>query len=268
MAKRNPQVLIVSALDPSGGAGLLLDRAVVEAEGARACGVVTALTVQSASGLRRTRKVDAALVMEQIAALEEDLGPFEVAKLGALGSPTLARALTDWAAGRAKLRLVLDPVSRPSRGRPSLIEGSVRAHREALRGLLAHTYLLTPNLPEARWLLGLREDSKAAPEELATRLLELGPRAVLLKGGHGAGAKIADLLAEKSGKRHVLTHPRKRGEFHGTGCYLASAIAANLSLGKSLPASLERASASLERAMKNARPVGVAGIRQLRPVSK
>ncbi|MCB0218343.1 MAG: hydroxymethylpyrimidine/phosphomethylpyrimidine kinase [Chrysiogenetes bacterium] len=268
MAKRNRQVLIVSALDPSGGAGLLLDRAVVEAEGAHACGVVTALTVQSASGLVRTRKVPAELVMEQIATLEADLGPFEVAKLGALGSPALAHALTGWAAKRPRLRLVIDPVSRPSRGRPSLVEGSVRTHRKALRGLLTHTYLLTPNLPEARWLLGLREDSAAAPEELATRLLELGPRAVLLKGGHAAGAQVADLLAEQSGKRRLLTHPRKRGEFHGTGCYLASAITANLSLGKSLTSALEHASASLERAMKNARPVGAAGVRQLRPATK
>ena len=247
---------------------MLLDRTVVEAEGARACGVVTALTVQSASGLQRTRKVAAELVMEQIAALERDLGPFEIAKLGALGSPALARSIAGWAEGRPKLRLVLDPVSRPSRGRPSLIEGSVRAHREALRSLLARTYLLTPNLPEARWLLGLREDSAALPEELATRLLELGPRAVLLKGGHASGSRVADLLAEQSGKRHVLSHPRKRGEYHGTGCYLASAIAAHLALGKSLPAALERASASLERAMRNARPIGAAGVRQLRPSSK
>lgn len=265
LAIQNRHLLIVAALDPSGGAGVLLDRAVAEAQGARSCAVVSALTVQNNSGLQRTKKVSPDLVIEQIGALEEDLGPFEAAKFGALGSPALARKLARWAQNRPNLKLVLDPVSRPSRGKASLIEASPRTHRSALRELLPHTYLLTPNLPEARWLLGLPEDSEVPFYELGERLLEKGPKAVLIKGGHAGGSRVLDLLIEHSGRKKEFVHPRKSGEFHGTGCYLASAIAAQLELGRKLPGAVERANESLARAMKAAQAVGAAEVRQLRP---
>lgn len=274
-----PPLLIVAAIDPSGGAGALLDLEAAGAAGTRAVAAVSALTAQSAAGLVCASPTASAMFLKQLAALESDLGPFRVCKSGALGNVANARALAHWLGAdttHRKVRLILDPVTGASRGKARLTSGSLDAYRRALLQLAQRSYLVTPNLPEALWLLGKKKPvENFASEEsriaLAREFLKkTGAYAVLLKGGHvqpqtgRAPSKVVDLLVTTDGKVKRFEHPRLQGKFHGTGCFLASVIAARLSLGDSLSAAVSHGEKLLAKAMRNAKPEGKARIKRLR----
>jgi hydroxymethylpyrimidine/phosphomethylpyrimidine kinase len=207
-----PGVLVLAGLDPSGGAGLLADAEAVRALGARPFCVATALTVQTTLAARRYQPVDAGLIRDSIAALleEEDV---RAIKIGMVGSAANARAIRSLLP--ARIPLVVDPVLAASSGAP-LFDGKP----EDLLAL-ARDAVLTPNIPEAEALLGGPAD--------AGKLLRLGPKAVLLKGGHLEGAPV-DILATSSGVER-FTASRIPARARGTGCRLASAIAAGLARG-------------------------------------
>jgi hydroxymethylpyrimidine/phosphomethylpyrimidine kinase len=206
-----PGVLVLAGLDPSGGAGLLADAETVRALGARPFCVATALTVQTTRAARRYQPVDADLVRESVAALleEEDI---RAVKVGMVGNAANARAL---AAVLPPLPRVVDPVLAATSG-AALFDGKP----EDLLAL-ARDAVLTPNIPEAEALLGGPAD--------ASKLLALGPRAVLLKGGHLQGVPV-DVLATAAGAER-FSAPRIDARARGTGCRLASAIAAGLARG-------------------------------------
>lgn len=227
-----PQVLVCSGLDPSGGAGFLLDGRVVVEVGARPIGVITAQTVQTSEGVLAVHPVDPEVLEAQLAAL---LGDVEVGavKLGMLGTQAVAEVLGA-ALERVAGPVVWDPVLAPSRGRVAMYVGSVEAAFRALGPSLA---LLTPNAMEAALLsggpVGTRDERAAA----ARRLRELCDAAVLIKGGHLGGEQSIDtLLLRDSDEPIELVGPRLEGghQVHGTGCALASAIAAQLALGADL----------------------------------
>ena len=247
-------VLAVAGLDPSGGAGLLADAEAIAAIGARPLCVPTALTVQTKARARELIHVEVNYLREAtLALLEEE--PVRAIKLGMLGTPEAARLLAELLPG--ELPLVIDPVLAASSGAP-LFRGAPEELRESL-GPLWSCALLTPNLPEALALLGEGERPRVgallggsdfprpAPdlEQLARALLEQGAGAVLLKGGHAAGAEAADLLAREGGQTLRFASPRLLGPrrlslgARGTGCRLASAIAAGLALGTSLEDAIE-----------------------------
>jgi hydroxymethylpyrimidine/phosphomethylpyrimidine kinase len=210
-----PTVLVLAGLDPSGGAGLLADAEAIRARGARPLCVATALTVQTTRAARSFKAVDAALIAESIRALleEEDVRAIKIGMVGDASNARVIRALLP-----PGMPVVVDPVLAASSG-TSLFSGSPRDLLELARGAL-----LTPNLAEAEALLGGPADART--------LLARGPSAVLLKGGHLPGPPT-DVLA-LPGNTESFSAARIPVKARGTGCRLASAIAAGLARGMPL----------------------------------
>jgi hydroxymethylpyrimidine/phosphomethylpyrimidine kinase len=210
-----PAVLVLAGLDPSGGAGLLADAEAIRAMGARPLCVATALTVQTTRAARSFHAVGAALIAESMRALLEE-EEIRAIKIGMVGDASNARAI------RALLPqgvpVVVDPVFAASSGTP-LFTGSPRELLELARGAV-----LTPNLAEAEALLEGPADARM--------LLARGPAAVLLKGGHLPGPPTDVLFLP--GNTESFAAGRIPVKARGTGCRLASAIAAGLARGTPL----------------------------------
>jgi hydroxymethylpyrimidine/phosphomethylpyrimidine kinase len=230
--------LTVAGSDPSGGAGVQADLKTFSRFGVYGAAALTLLTVQNTLGVRRVELLPPDFVYEEIRAVAEDL-PVHALKTGALGSAPIveavAKAVRDFRLGP----LVVDPVMVAKSGDPLLGEEAVAALKEALLPL---AFLVTPNRMEAERLLGSPIRGLGDAEEAAMALLALGPKAVLLKGGHLPGVESVDLLAT--------------GNTHGTGCTLSAAIAAHLALGRPLEAAVLEAKAYLTRALESAPSLG------------
>lgn len=219
--------------DPSGGAGLQLDLLVFAALRADGTAIPAVLTVQGPQGLTRAEPVAADLVAEALGAVFAGGAPAAV-KLGALGSAGVVAAVAEQLCAHPQVPVVLDPVFSASRG----VAGQHLLAPDAMAVLRARLLpavsVLTPNLAEAERLCGFPVASRTAMEAAAAALLDLGPRAVLLKGGHLAGeAAAADLWRERDRQPFWLEAPRLPGaeQVHGTGCALSSALAVFLARG-------------------------------------
>jgi hydroxymethylpyrimidine/phosphomethylpyrimidine kinase len=258
MRPRPPRLLSIAGSDSGGGAGVQADLKTFAAHGAYGMTVVTAVTAQNTLGVSAVHEVPAAVVAAQIDAVLGDLGA-DAIKIGMLASREIVRAVA--ARLGAHLRgtgvpVVLDPVMMAQSGDPLLRDDAVEALVEELLPLAT---LLTPNLPEAARLTGRAVSSEAERRAAAAALAERGP-AVLLKGGHGEGQEILDLLqlpARAGGALHRFTHPRQSTRaIHGTGCTLSSAVAARLGAGESLAAAVGGAIRYLQGAIAAAYPLG------------
>jgi len=227
----SPVCLSIAGSDPSGGAGIQADLKTFHRHGVYGAAAITLITVQNTRGVEAVHLLDPELVAAQVRAVLDDL-PVSVVKTGALGNAAIAMAIVGVLRGRA-LPLVLDPVMVSKHGAPLLASSEITAIAESLFPLAT---LVTPNLPEAEALLGRRiegvEQQRAAARDLLDRT---GCQAALIKGGHGTGAEVVDILwdgrrfHESIAKRLATVHT------HGTGCTTASAIAAFLAQGLSLP---------------------------------
>ncbi len=243
-----PRVLVVAGLDPTGGAGLLADLEALSAAGARGWAVAAALTAQGPRGARGFEPASEAMLLAQIDALLDGPERPRAAKTGMLGTAALARVLAARLARPplARVPLVVDPVLAASSGAP-LLETGGRPAGEALAPLLARAALATPNLPELALLAG---DDVETDEDAIRAARRLPARAVLVKGGHRAGAPV-DLLVE--GRRVTRYAGRRRqGTARGTGCRLASAIAGLLARGASLDEAVRGAKRMVERYLDDA----------------
>ncbi len=230
-------VLVIAASDSSGGAGLTRDVQVLAHFGCEALCAVTAVTAQTDAELGAIHLVPAPMVTAQIAAAfaARRVGAI---KIGMLGTAATVLAVAQSLPPRGIVPLVLDPVLAASSGAALLDDAGVEALRTRLLPL---TTLLTPNIPEAARLL--RAAPATIPHELerqARALLDLGPAAVLLKGGHAGGHTSADVLVIANRPTQVLAAPRVRAALRGTGCALASAIAAGLAQGLALAQACEQ----------------------------
>lgn len=225
-----PNVLSIAGSDPSGGAGIQADIKAISANGGYAMAVVTALTAQNTQGVRAVELASPAMVTAQIMALRDDVR-IDAVKIGMLGDATLIDAVARALEG-LDAPIVLDPVMVAKGGDRLLAANAVAALREAL---LPRAAVITPNLPEAADLLGRAEATDIeVMEGQARALLALGPRAVLLKGGHLSGPNSPDLLA-MPGDTLWLDGPRHAtASTHGTGCTLSSALATHLAHGMPL----------------------------------
>lgn len=238
-----PTVLVIAATDSSGGAGLTRDVQVLRDLGVNALYVVTAVTAQSDSAVTAVHHVPPEVIRAQIKAALETR-PVHAVKIGMLGTQATVEAVAEALSeiheplpGRAKtlslrnVPLVIDPVLVSSSGGILLDEGG----RAALTGALFPTAtLVTPNVPEAAALLGQAiATDEAGLLEQGRRLLHFGSQAILLKGGHSVGPEAVDLLISRDGVER-LRAPRAAGYSRGTGCALASAVAAGLASGKTL----------------------------------
>lgn len=240
-----PSVLIFAGSDPSGGAGLQADIQAVSALGAHPLTAITALTVQDNDRVFNVHPVPAALVQQQALALIEKM---EIAaiKIGIVGNRANAEAIADtlrmMKQRRPGLHVVLDPVLASGHGDKLAADNAV----QAIAPLLPLATLVTPNLPEAESLCGGDTRLDAQVE----KLLQYCPN-VLIKGGHGTGPDVVNRWFTQ-GNHCTWTWPRLEGSFHGTGCTLASAIAALLACGKPMAQAIEDAQAYCNEALVSA----------------
>ena len=244
-----PLLLCIGGHDPSGGAGIQADAEAARAAGAHATSVITCLTTQDTCGLRRLYPQPAELVDEQCRLLLGD-SSIGAIKVGLIGSSRIARSLASLAAEHSHLPLVLDPVLASGAGE-SVTDAALL--NQLRTNLLAHCSLITPNLPEAQALAGGGTD----PEACARRLLSTGCSWVLITGTHEARDDVVNRLFGRDGTHREWTWPRLPHSYHGSGCTLASAIAARLALGMELVEAVAEAQgytwASLHRAWRTGR---------------
>lgn len=230
MKSQRPDVLICAGLDPSGGAGLIADVRVVAELGARPVGVVTALTVQNTTGVAHAIPCDPEVVGDQLAFLLTDI-EIRAVKIGMIGSSAVAAAIAS-ALELTHAPVVWDPIAAPSRGDVAYVD-SLDAVANVLR---PHLTVVTPNASELASLSGSpvtdQTSAEAAGRILAARL----DTAVLVKGGHIAGDTCVDVLLYGAERKELRGTRIPGGEHvHGTGCALASSLAAYLAAGVELP---------------------------------
>ena len=240
------RVLIIAGSDSGGGAGIQADLKAVTALGAFGMTAITALTAQNTLGVHGVLPVPLEFLRQQIAVVLDDLGA-DALKTGMLADRATIDAVCDEITARAPgLPLVADPVMVAKGGHPLLVPEAAETLKHRLLPLAA---VLTPNLPEAEALCGFAIQDVRAMHEAAKALLALGPKAVLLKGGHLPGDEVVDLLA--TGARIEIFRDRRiqTRHTHGTGCTLASAVAAGLAQGMSLRDSVIRARAYVRAAI-------------------
>ena len=218
--------LTIAGSDSGGGAGIQADLKTFAAHGVHGLSAIAALTAQNTRGVSAVSVPPAAFLRAQIDACFEDFRIGAV-KIGMLANSRVINAVADALEAWQPKLIVLDPVMVASSG-ASLLE---RSALNALRTrLIPMATLLTPNIPEAELLLGHPIADDEAAEAALIELLELGAAAVLLKGGHLKGKEMTDRL-DDGRQLHEFVHARLALQGHGTGCTLASAVAANLCLG-------------------------------------
>lgn len=243
------RVLIVAGSDSSGGAGIQADLKTVTALGAYGMTAITALTVQDTRGVHRIVGVSPPVVTDQMTACLDDIGA-DAIKTGMLHSTAVVKAVLAGLDHAPKgCPLVVDPVM-VAKGGASLLKADTVAILKTR--LIPRASVITPNLPEAEALLGRPIGDLGAMEGAALALRALGCAAVLLKGGHLPGDQVWDVLAGPDGLHHFDDPRIVTRHSHGTGCTLASALAAGLAQGLDLVAAVTRARAYVRRALLTA----------------
>jgi hydroxymethylpyrimidine/phosphomethylpyrimidine kinase len=244
------RVLIVAGSDSGGGAGIQADVKTVTALGGYAATALTALTAQNTLGVFDVFPVDPSFVAAQMECVLSDIGADSI-KTGMLFSTaviqSVARVCAQWA---SSIPIIVDPVML-AKGGHELLQADARS--ALVQDLLPLAALVTPNLPEAEVLSGVRIADREGMARAADRILAQGPGAVLVKGGHLEGDRVHDLLRTADGAEHWFESERLRTRAtHGTGCTLASAIAAGIAEGLTLQHSVERARRFVLDAMRAA----------------
>jgi hydroxymethylpyrimidine/phosphomethylpyrimidine kinase len=223
MSSAPPIVLSFAGADPTGGAGLQADVLTLASMGCHPLSVVTAITVQDTSGVERLEAVDASLVTAQAAFVLKEIR-VAAFKLGVLGSSANAEAIAKILAGHREVPVVLDPVLASGRGDALGTEHMLREH------VLPQATIVTPNSIEARRLA-----NRASLKECAAELLGRGAEYVLITGTHEPGEEVVNTLYDGGGVVREDRWQRLPGSYHGSGCTLASAIAAALANGLAMP---------------------------------
>lgn len=247
------RVLIVAGSDSGGGAGIQADIKAVTMLGGYAMTAITAITVQETKGVHGVWPVPLEAVLGQIKVTLADIGA-DTIKTGMLGTAQLVEAVAEALAAQAPLTpRIIDPVMVATSGDRLVDEKAIGAIRSEL---VPRARLVTPNAPEAEVLTGKPVESIDGQRRAADRLLELGAHGALVKGGHIGGKVIHDVLQTTTGE-WIFESPRiNTTSTHGTGCTLASAIAALLGQGRSVPEAVEEARDYLFGAIKAAKGLG------------
>jgi hydroxymethylpyrimidine kinase/phosphomethylpyrimidine kinase len=243
-------VLIIAGSDPGAGAGLQQDLKATTLLGAYGLTVVTALTIQNSQGVTAVYPVAPEVVAAQLDAVLSDF-PVAAVKVGMLATPALVHTVAEKLKG-LDAPLVLDPVLAAGGGFPLLTATGIHRLTEELFPL---AFLITPNAPEAARLAGLEVTTPADLEQAARRLQDMGPRWVLATGGHLPGDPV-DVLTDGKNAYHLPGVRLAAPNHHGSGCLLASACAAGLAQGLSVPETVHRARTLTAQALKYGLPLG------------
>lgn len=260
MARSTPPIaLTIAGSDSGGGAGIQADLKTFHARGVHGLSAIAAITSQNTRGVTAVHAVPLAHIRSQLSAVFDDF-PIGAVKTGMLGNAATVRLVARAMRTRQPPWLVVDPVMIATSGARLLDADAVAAMVDELIPLAD---ILTPNLPEAAALLGRPLRSARDFDRAGADLLALGAGAVLLKGGHAGGREVVDRYYDARGVLE-LRHPRLKIEGHGTGCTLASAIAAELAKGQLPRTAVRRAVAYVHRALARSYRPGGGPVRVLR----
>jgi hydroxymethylpyrimidine/phosphomethylpyrimidine kinase len=251
-----PIVLVFAGTDPSGGAGMQADILTLSSMGCHAMSVVTAITIQDTVGVEDVLPIDAEWVADQARCVLEDV-PVAVFKIGLLGSIEAVSAIAEVVLDYPDIPLVLDPILASGRGDELASEELISALRELL---VPQTTLITPNSLEARRLArdgdGDDEDNPDM-EQCARRILGLGCEYVLVTGAHENTPQVVNILFDQEGVVRTDSWPRLASTYHGSGCTLASAIAATIANGLAIPEAVRDAQEYTWQTLKHAYRAGM-----------
>ena len=247
---KKPIILSISGHDPSGGAGIQADIETINDLGCHACSIISCLTVQDSSTVQRLIPLSTGDMLEQASALFSDM-PIAVIKVGLCGSLEAVLAIEEILQSHPNIPVVFDPVLACGDGTELASAALIKA---IIQRLIPLTTVLTPNSLEASKLLGT--NASHSIEKNALELLALGSQYVLITGGHLSGGHVSNQLFHQQQLISTCQWPRQTGGFHGTGCTLASAIAALIALGNPIPEAVEQAQAYVNQAIKQAHQVG------------
>lgn len=247
-----PVALTIAGSDSCGGAGIQADLKTFAAHGVYGASAITAITSQNTLGVQAIHELPAEVVVSQIEAVVEDL-EIQATKTGMLASKPIVKAIVALLERRSLPNVVVDPVMIAKSG-DSLLS------REALDvvqyELLRLATVVTPNAAEAAVLADMPVITVADARRAAERILELGSRAVIVKGGHLGDQDAVDVLVDERGYHELRGRRLQTQATHGTGCTFAAAIAANLALGCSLRESADRAKQYVTAALQHGLPIG------------
>ena len=232
-----PIVLSFAATDPTGGAGIQADLLTLSSMGCHALSVVTAITVQDTAGVEDVLPIEADWVSDQARVLLEDM-PVAAFKIGLVGSVENCAAIAEVVSDYPDVPLILDPVLASGRGDELAADDLIEAMREML---IPQTTIITPNSLEARRLADDGGDVERSLEDCAKRILEMGCEYVLITGTHENTPQVINTLYGQQGVIRSDSWQRLPGTFHGSGCTLASAIAATLANGLDIPEAVREA---------------------------
>ena len=244
--------LTIAGSDSGGGAGIQADLKTFAAHGVFGTSAITAITAQNTLGVTAWQALPADLVIAQMEAIAGDIAP-DAVKTGMLANAAIVEAV---AAAIESLELplvVVDPVMVAKGGDRLLEDEAVVALRAEL---LPRAHIVTPNIPEAEVLAGMAIRGIDDMREAGRRILRLGPRVVLVKGGHLEGPQAIDVVCKIDGTDELSGERIASTSTHGTGCTLASAIAANLALGLGDREAIANAKTYLEGAIRHAPGLG------------
>jgi len=244
------RILTIAGSDSSGGAGIQADLKTIMALGGYGMSAITAVTAQNTLGVYGVHGIPAAMVAQQVEAVLDDPG-VDAIKTGMLLNSLIIGSVAEVLEEHAAVPLVLDPVMVATSGARLLDED---AREAVITRLLGRATLITPNLPEAEALSGLRINDWSSLEAAGHIIHDLGNTPVLMKGGHGEGETVVDHLFDGEAWTEYKTPRIETTGGHGTGCTLAAAIATKLGQGLELKAAIESAKAYLTGALEHAWP--------------
>ena len=252
MTSRIPTALTIAGSDSGGGAGIQADLKTFAALGVYGTSAIAAITAQNTVGVVTAEAIAADLVTAQMEAVAGDI-EVHATKTGMLATAAIIEAVAAAIDALSLPALVVDPVMVAKSGDRLLDEDAVQT---LIVELLPRALLVTPNLPEAEVLAGMSIASLADAREAARRIQKLGPTAVVVKGGHGSGPELVDLLFDGHQMTELPTPRLETRNTHGTGCTFASAIAAGLARGMKLAPAVVEAQRYVAGAIRHGLAIG------------
>ena len=244
--------LTIAGSDSGSGAGIQADLKTFAAHGVYGASAITAITAQNTLGVTAWEPVSVDLVVKQIEAVASDIGA-DAVKTGMLANAAIVSAVAETIVRLGLRNLVVDPVMIAKGGDRLLEEPAIEALRSQL---IPIAYVVTPNLPEAEVLAQMSITSLDDMREAGRRIVALGPRVVLVKGGHLKGPESVDVVCMEERSFELKSARQETAHTHGTGCTLASAIAANLALDKHADEAIRDAKAYVDGAIRHAPGLG------------
>ena len=245
-----PKVLIIAGSDSGGGAGIQADIKTTSYFKGYAMTAVTAITAQNTVGVQSIYPLPKQIVIDQINSINNDLAP-DIIKIGMLADLEIIKYIS---MNLSNYKIVLDPVMVATSGDVLVSDEVITSIKN---NLISKSFLITPNIYEAEILSEMKVNNVEDQIECGLKLLKLGCKNVLIKGGHGKSNNINDVLITSDGDEHIFESNKiKSTNTHGTGCSLASAIATNIALGNNIKESIKLSIDYVQSGIKNAPDFG------------